>query len=234
MQHFKYKKKINISLLKFIVPSIILLSCSFLIYINVNITPKYLNITDEIINVYNNQLIMDFISADALTKNKLSDLIQLVKNSQEQIVAIDYNVENSYKILAEISAGLKDGLTNINYDNFHNYNYDVKDGLVLYFPLGMVSNLIYFNNLGPKVPVKIDFLTSLTTGLQTKVTNYGINNVLIEMYLNISIQSNVIIPATNKNLENNYNVLLSAKVVVGQVPSYLNGTIENSTAQVTS
>ena len=203
MQHFKYKKKINISLLKFIVPSIILLSCSFLIYINVNITPKYLNITDEIINVYNNQLIMDFISADALTKNKLSDLIQLVKNSQEQIVAIDYNVENSYKILAEISAGLKDGLTNINYDNFHNYNYDVKDGLVLYFPLGMVSNLIYFNNLGPKVPVKIDFLTSLTTGLQTKVTNYGINNVLIEMYLNISIQSNVIIPATNKNLENN-------------------------------
>ncbi len=222
----KNKKKVNVLFLTLIL--CVCISINVLILINYKISPKLLKICEYSLNTYNNKLIMEFISDDQLSDSNLNDLISLVKNKKDEIIAVNYNMNNSYKLLKNITNELYEIFNKKSFKDFTDYNYDIKDDLVLYYPIGLASDYIYFNNLGPIIPVRIKFLDSIVTGINTKVSNYGINNVLVEMYVNISIENNIVIPFKEENIKKDYSVLLSSKLIVGQVPSYLGGTIENS------
>ncbi|MBR1417272.1 MAG: sporulation protein YunB [Bacilli bacterium] len=227
MKRFK-KIRFKFKIMPIVILIILLLTTFFLCYINSNITPKLLQISSNSLDTYNNHLIMDFISNDTLSTSDLNNLIELVKNNNNEIIAIDYNIEKSYKVLKIITEGLYEIVSNTSYKDITDYDYEIKEDLVLFYPIGLASSFIYFNNLGPKVPVKIKFLSSLVTGITTKVSNYGINNVLLEIYVNVEITDNIVIPFKSESLQKKYDILLSSKVVMGNVPSYLGGTIQNS------
>ena len=227
MKRFK-NKRIKINYISIIIILIILLTSIFLIYINKNISPKLLKISEYSLDTYNNHLIMDFISNDTLSKEELNDIVRLIQNNNGDIISVDYDIKKSYSILKTITDELYEIVSNTSYKDITDYDYDIKDDLILYYPIGLVSNYIYFNNLGPKIPVKIKFLSSLVTNLNTKVTNYGINNVLVEIYVDIDITDNIVIPFKEENIKKHYDILLASKVVMGKVPMYLGQTLENS------
>ena len=233
MKRFK-KIRIKNNFLIISIISIILLCGYILNYINVKISPKLTKISEYSLDTYNNRLIMEFISSDNLSNDDLNELISLIKNKKDEIISVDYNIEKSYKILSQITDGLYNIINNMSFKDITDYKYDVKDDLILYYPIGLASDYIYFNNLGPKIPVKIKFLNSLVTGISTKVSNYGINNVLVEIYVNINIEDNIVIPFKEESINKSYTVLLSSKLIIGQVPSFLGGTIENNSPIVTS
>ena len=227
MKRFK-SKKIKINLISIIIISIIIITINLLIYINKNISPKLIQISEYSLETYNNHLIMDFISNDTLSKSELNDIINLVKNKDEDIVSVDYDVQKSYQLLQTITSELYEIISNTSYKDITEYDFDLKDDLVLYYPIGLASDYVYFNNLGPKIPVKIKFLSSLVTNLSTKVSNYGINNVLVEIYVDIDITDDVVVPFKSESIKKHYDILLASKVVMGKVPMYLGGNIENS------
>jgi len=37
------------------------------------------------------------------------------------------------------------------------------------------------SNLGPKIPVKFDLVGEVIINIETKITNYGINNAMMEI-----------------------------------------------------
>ena len=227
MKRFKkHKYKINYYIIIGLI--IIILTSIFLIYINNNITPKLLEISEYSLDTYNNHLIMNFISNESLSNKELNDLINIIKNKNDEIISIDYDIKKSYSILQNITNELYEIITNTSYKGITDHDFNIKDDLVLYYPIGLASNYIYFNNLGPKIPVKIKFLSSLVTNLNTKVSNYGINNVLVEIYVDIDIVDDVVIPFKKDSIKKHYSVLLASKVIMGKVPMYLGGTIENS------
>ena len=227
MKRFKKNRfKINNNII--IIFIIILLTIFFLLYINNNITPKLLEISTDSLDTYNNHLIMNFISNDSLSKKDLNELISIVKNNNDEIISIDYDIKKSYSVLQNITNELYEIIANTSYKDITDYDFDIKDDLILYYPITLASNFIYFNNLGPKIPVKIKFLSSLVTNLNTKVSNYGINNVLVELYVDIDIEDYIVLPFKKESIKKHYNVLLSSKVIMGKVPMYLGGNIENS------
>ena len=227
MKRFKKEKKKYSFTIKMIIIVIILTSI-LLIYINNNITPKILDISTKSIDVYNNHLIMNFISNDSLSNKELNDLINIVKNKNDEIISINYDIKKSYSILENITNELYEIVSNTTYKDITDHDFDIKDDLILYYPIGLASDYIYFNNLGPKIPIKIKFLSSLVTNINTKVSNYGINNVLLEIYVDIDIVDDIVIPFKKESIKKHYSVLLSSKVIMGKVPMYLGGNIENS------
>ena len=66
--------------------------------------------------------------------------------------------------------------------------------------------------MGYKVPVKIRLNSSLLTGFSTKVSNYGINNALVELYLNVDIKSMIITPVVSEEIKDNYSVFELYKI----------------------
>lgn len=227
MKRFK-KNRFKINKNMVLIVSIFVLTGLFLSYISNNITPKLLDISTYSLDTYNNHLIMNFISNETLSNKELNDLINIVKNKDDEIISVDYDVKKSYLLLQNITNELYEIVSKTTYKDITDHDFDIKDDLVLHYPIGLAFNSIYFNNLGPKVPVKIKFLSSLVTNINTKVSNYGINNVLVEMYVDIEIEDYIVIPFKKESIKKHYNVLLASKVIMGKVPMYLGGTIENS------
>ena len=212
-----------------IISILIIINTTLLLnYFKNNITNKLIDISTATIEVYNNNLIMNFISNDTLSNSDLNNIIKLNKNNKDEIISIEYDTKSSYELLKVVTEELHQIISNTTYKDILDYDFDIKDDLVIYYPILLSSNNIYLNNLGPKIPVKIKFLSSLLTNINTKVTSYGLNNVLLEIYINIDITDDIVIPFDKNKITKNYNVLLSSKVVMGTIPSFLGTSIENS------
>ena len=95
-----------------------------------------------------------------------------------------------------------------------------KEGIIYRFSLGSLwdSNILY--TFGPKIPVKINILGNVTSKIDTSIKNYGINNALIEVYVELNVTEKLILPFFNKDVKINTKIPVAMKLVTGTVPSY--------------
>ena len=186
------------------------------------ISPKIINVIKNNISYYDNLIIEEYLDTKELRSNLVMDLITLDKNSKEEIININIDTAKSYKILNKISNSLKDNKSS--YKDIYSKN--KKDNIVLRYPIGLASNNILINNLGYRIPLKLELNSNVLTGIKTKVTNYGLNNALIEVYLKVSFTSNVVYFSLDDAIKSEYEVLLASKMIMGRVPEMFNGYLE--------
>jgi sporulation protein YunB len=95
--------------------------------------------------------------------------------------------------------------------------------------MGAVFNNSFLNNLGPKIPIRFSLVGEIKANLKSTITNYGINNALIETVMHLTLNINVILPIATKEISVESNVPISMKIISGAVPEYyLNGYNQTS------
>ncbi len=233
----KLKRKINIKLYNFllvIIVTVILLSFLFIHYYNKRISNKIISIAQIKINEYSNDIIMDSFNKQILDEHEINNIIKISKNKSDEIIAVDFDLKKAYLVSMNVSKNIRDSLNNLEKQNLKEefLDYYQKDGFVLLLPIGLASKNIYFSNLGPRIPVRIKFVGNLTTGLQTKIKEYGVNNSLIEVYLKVSLNEEIIVPYSSKKINNSCEILLSSQVIEGIVPSIYNGLLEKNSSLI--
>ena len=233
----KLKRKINIKLYNFllvIIVTVILLSFLFIHYYNKRISNKIISIAQIKINEYSNDIIMDSFNKQILDEHEINNIIKISKNKSDEIIAVDFDLKKAYLVSMNVSKNIRDSLNNLEKQNLKEefLDYYQKDGFVLLLPIGLASKNIYFSNLGPRIPVRIKFVGNLTTGLQTKIKEYGVNNSLIEVYLKVSLNEEIIVPYSSKKINNRCEILLSSQVIEGIVPSIYNGLLEKNSSLI--
>ena len=233
----KLKRKINIKLYNFllvIIVTVILLSFLFIHYYNKRISNKIISIAQIKINEYSNDIIMDSLNKQILDEHEINNIIKISKNKSDEIIAVDFDLKKAYLVSMNVSKNIRDSLNNLEKQNLKEefLDYYQKDGFVLLLPIGLASKNIYFSNLGPRIPVRIKFVGNLTTGLQTKIKEYGVNNSLIEVYLKVSLNEEIIVPYSSKKINNSCEILLSSQVIEGIVPSIYNGLLEKNSSLI--
>ena len=186
---------------------------------------------DNIIYQFFNELITN----DVINKNSVNDILEISKNNEGEILAVNYDLEKSYTILTDVSKILEKGIIDlekgqIDVTDYDKYLKSSKYGLVMNIPLFIASSNIFLNNLGPKIPVIINFNEALLTNIKTKVTNYGFNNALLEVYITVEMQKLIITPLKKDTTKFNYDILIGALVVNGSVPEFYGGEILTSSA----
>ncbi len=217
----------------FIILLIIVFSLAFLYitYFNQKISPKMLNIAEAKINKLSNDIIMNSFNQEIINKHDLNNILKITKNKEEEIIAVDFDLEKAYLLSMNLTKNIKKSLNDLPLDD--EILKKNKDGsYILLLPVGLFSNNNYLANLGPKIPLKIDFIGNLVTGLKTKVKDYGINSALIEIYINISLSEEILIPYVNKKINNNCQILISSQIVEGVVPSIYNGLLESNSSLI--
>ena len=211
-----------------------------LIFINVHIIIGLIGkriiptIEDNIKNYVNKTLhtyVFNVFNKETLIKDELLDIININTNSQEEIISIDYRLNEVNKYLYDSMNRLYENIDKLKIQEIIPYQY--KKG-VFFIPSGLAYRNILLDNLGFKIPCMINVISSTKINLKTKVSNYGINNILIELYLVTEIQSDIITPNTYYDFNNNFETLIASKIVVGNVPSYYGGILEKSSAIISS
>ncbi len=204
----------------------------FLKEINDLMTPKLVEIAARNIEKLSYNIFNDYSVLTNMSEEDLKDLLVINKNKNDEIINISYNTKKAYQVTQKIVKYMKENYQSIEsgdklIDYYDEELSDLEDGLILRLPIGLASNHIFFANLGPKIPVKVKFVGTLLTNLKTKVHNYGINNVLVELYVDVSMTHEIMTPVTFQNKEIKYEILIGAEVIEGEVPSYYGGLYES-------
>ena len=223
----KRKKKTNyviIFLIIFIVTRIMLKDIgSKLAYHIENIVIKNVNKS-----VYNN--VFSILGSDELGSEELLDVISLSKNNDGEVISVDYNMNIAYDVLSNCMDDLYSSITSLDMSSLY------KSGInnVYYIPMGLIYNNVLLDNLGFRIPCKINFISDIDMGFMTKVKDYGVNNLLIEIYLVIDVKSYIMSPSTYKEFGEKYEILVASKIILGRIPMYYGGIMEKSSSIVSS
>ena len=70
--------------------------------------------------------------------------------------------------------------------------------------MGIITNNALLSNLGPKVPVKINLVGNVISNVGTKVENYGINSIMVEVY---SINFERIVQVQKELIDQGYYII---------------------------
>lgn len=179
------------------------------------------------------------IISSLLTENKIytedfKDIISIKYNEKNEITAVNYDLEKVYVKASELNKLLYSEFSNIENAKINNklinesfFKQDSDNGLILLLPSGYAFNNSLLANLGPSIPIKILFINSVFLNIKTKVTSYGINNALMEVYLTIDVKSSILFPNHTEDINTGKEFLISAKVIEGKVP-YIYGNGMNS------
>lgn len=223
----KRKKKTNyfiIFLIIFIVTRIMLKDIgSKLAYHIENIVIKNVNKS-----VYNN--VFSILGSDELGSEELLEVISLSKNNDGEVISVDYNMNIAYDVLSNCMEDLYSSITSLDMSSLY------KSGInnVYYIPMGLIYNNVLLDNLGFRIPCKINFISDIDMGFKTRVKDYGVNNLLIEIYLVIDIKNYIMSPSTYKEFGETYEILVASKIVLGRIPMYYGGIMEKSSSIVSS
>jgi len=229
---FKNKRSIKIKYIIGIVLFLIAINTMVLLnHFNKNVNPKI----EEIVNMNIDKMVNNIITEYSLKEDydTIKNILIINKNSDGEIINIDFDLSSLYDFSSNISDKLKDDLYNLEAGKTNMNYYDEslsnkKDYFVLMIPYGVISDNVYFTNLGPRIPVKIKFMGSIFTNVKTKVIPYGINNSLIEVYTTVDISTLVVTPVASKRNDRNFEILAASKIIEGKIPNYYGGVIEKS------
>lgn len=179
------------------------------------------SISTRIINyVLSNQLSKDIEDKIILLEDNESPSIEInlaILNSIASNVIL--NLQNYYYLLekGELNRDVANQL-NINVDE-----YNLKKGIVYEIPMGYALNNALINNMGFKIPVRYKLIGDLKGKLVSSVTEYGINNALLEIGLEITSKVSVSIPMLTEEKINVVSVPIVIKVIQGEIPNIFLG-----------
>lgn len=158
-------------------------------------------------------------SNNFITNEEINDILYIDKNNSNEIVYLDYDIDKTYKLLNKYIDSLKK---------------DNSKSKILTVPFFIASDNIIISSLGPKVKFKYEIMNNVKGKIKTKVTDFGVNNALVEMYFELEIGYLVVIPMNKKESVLKTEILISSKVINGKVPTFYGKNIFKESGVSTS
>lgn len=223
----KNGKKKNFCLIIIFVVTSIISSIMFIKFYSNRVAPVIINYSEDEIK---RLLLLTINNAAYDTANRIdtNDLFIIRYNNNGEIILIDFDYKKSSEVLNNFSNlieyNLKD-IENGNVDKYRNYYSDynfnlLKKGIIVEVPFGTSFNSSLLNNLGPKIPVRISFTRNIEAIFNTEVVEYGINNALLKLNINVKANVRVILPMVSDEITTSFDIPIAMKVIQGKIPSY--------------
>lgn len=209
-------------------------------YLNYKISPIIMSYASLEAKNLSSIIMNKAISKHITEKISAEDMFTITKDDSGEIRMVDFNTPLINKFLTETTNSVQINLRNIEKGNVDALefsdsvliNYDKKkleSGIIYEVSSGVIIGNPILANVGPKIPVKISLVGDAVSSVSTNIKNYGINNALIEVYVNLKISEMVMLPFYDQKIEINTKVPVAMKVVTGTVPDYYANGLNQST-----
>ncbi len=209
-------------------------------YLNKKINPFLINYAEVEIKRLSNLIINKAISEVISDDLKIEELLIIEKDHKNEIQTIDFNPLYVNKILTTVNRKVQFNLKNIIKGKIDQIDliieeledYDLKKmghGIIFEIPSGAIFNNTLLANLGPRIPVRFELIGEVVSNISTQITNYGINNAMMEISIKIELNEQVILPFVSKKIVYSVQTPVAIKLIQGVVPNYyFNGLSKDS------
>ena len=207
---------------------IIIIALILLVVLSNKVMPLYMSYAKEEMKRVVTTVINKSITEEITNELEIDSLFILKKESNETII-VDFDPVIVNRIMSKISDLVYNNLELISKkdeDTLKKYNLD---NSIFYIPSGSIFNTVALNNLGPKIPINMEMISSVNPNIKTEVTEYGINNSLIEVYIHVIVDFKMILPMYTNTMQVVVVVPLAVKLIQGNVPKYYQRRSPSST-----
>ena len=227
MKRFKMKPSIKPKNILFVIILTIFFTTScMLTIIGKKASNNIFYISRNLANTITTNTVNNYIRMDLFKKYNINDLI-IINYQDQKIVNVDYNLENAYEILIEIKKNIMQNIGK-SLSDYYNYEYSINNNkVIIEMPFYNYTDNVLIANLGPKIKIGMSLVRIIDGSVKTKIKTYGINSLLVELYIIFTITNTIVVPFEKEsNTSNSYDVLISSKVIQGEIPSIYNGLLE--------
>ena len=168
-----------------------------------------------------------------LSDNRNLEIVEIIR-SEDKIEVIRYNTGNVNKISMDISNSIEQDINYMISGDFKKIDFSlskiadsyydkVDNGLILGISIGNITGNSLLANVGPRIPLKIEMVSNVNVDVKNEITEYGMNNALMEVYIEISVNPVIVMPFMSKEISVVNKVPLVTEIIQGEIPdSYFN------------
>lgn len=224
------KKKIKIWVGAMI--SVLLSTILFLYFVGNKVWPIIVSYAKMDVENLMIEVIHQSVQKKALEGIDLEQIYITEKNNDGTITMVDFNTNMINQLLSKTNEIVQTNLSYITSGNIEklkesNIELDetllknVKKKRVTQIPIGVIFANSLLSNLGPSIPVAVNFVGNVESNINYQMKSYGINNVMMETSIHISVTLNLILPLPpQQQVKVTLDVPLSVKMIQGKVPEY--------------
>lgn len=216
--------------LKLLITFILLIIFTFiiLVFLSNKVMPFYMNYSEAEMKRVVTTVINKSVTEEVTNQLEVDSLFVLKKENDNTII-VDFDPVIVNRVMSKISDVVYNNLKLISKKDkltLEKYNLDES---YFYIPSGIIFNTTILNNVGPRIPINLEIISSVNPNLKTEVTEYGINNSLIEVYINVIVDVKMILPMYSNTMQIVVVVPLAVKLIQGEVPKYYQRGYASST-----
>ena len=184
--------------------------------------------TERIANVILNDV--TFIDEDFLDE----DLFEISRDNDGNIELINFDTKTTNKLLKEINDKAMKRLSAIEKGDTTDLELSdslkgtrltfLEDGVVCDIPIGSLFHNGLIVNLTASIPIRFSFVGTVSSNIVTDVKEYGFNNALIEVGIEVTIKEKITMPHSTKSIPIKAKVNLTTQIIQGNIPDYYNGS----------
>ena len=181
-----------------------------------------------------------------MANHDMGDILQIVRKENGDISLVRYDTKKLNQFTIELTSLLTKDLDLLVKGNFEDLDLDigrissnsylkVDEGILFMISLGSATGNSLLANIGPKIPLNLSVIGNVQTDVHSKVTNYGLNNAMIEIFVDIQMQMVIQKPFLSKKVKIKKSIPLTMEMVQGEIPNYYldseskdNSSIKNS------
>lgn len=219
------KKKIRLFIIILFI--IILIAIIGIKIINDKISPLVMDYSIGEMKRITSIIINRSINSDILESIDMDKLFIINKDKNDEVVTISLDSIIINKITDSISDACEDNLRLLEEGKYHELKNKFNIGEeYFYVPSGIIFKNTLFSSIGPKIPISLKIIGNVTSGIKTEVKEYGINNSLITISSEITVEMMIILPFSSDYVNITNLVPLSIKLIQGKVPEIYGGLIK--------
>ena len=185
------------------------------------------------VNIESKRLVTNIVSTSVNTivsQNLTDNLFTITKNKQDEVEILDYNTKQVNEILKQITENIQKNLLSLEEGKINNFAVaetfkkgrfkSAKAGVICEIPFGTLKKNSFYANMGPYIPIRMTFLGSVKSNIDTKITPYGFNSLVVEVSVHIEIEEYITMPTSSKKSLIEIDSPLTLKIIQGIVPEY--------------
>lgn len=198
--------------------------------INRNLQPVLLNYADAQTEKIASMVLQKAISREITENLDIKDI--MIKEGGEG-GSTSFNTQVINKVLAEVTDLAEENLDQAEagdlreLEKLSGVDIDAKrtaqgDGIAYTIPLGQITNNAILGNIGPRIPIRFHAIGDVTSNVETKVEPFGINSAYVEVYIELEVNVQVIVPFASDMKVVKQTLPVAMGLVHGTVPNYYN------------
>ena len=226
----RLKRNVLIKLTKkdtiLIVVLLVLLIVSLIFkYINTKIVPPLEVYAENEVKKISSLIISDAVESISFSEEETMSFFNTLTNKSDEVISVDFNTAKINKSLVKLNKAVYKDLK-----LFENGKYKIEDteieteDLIYKIPLGYITGNYTLSNIGPKVPLKAKVIGSVVSNIKTEVSSYGINNSLLKVYIDVTVNMRFMLPLISKDVLVNNSIPLVVKIIQGKIPNVYGGS----------